>query len=129
MSGSWRINAILGLTAFILSFVLSFVNNTWLTSLFRALIGFVLFFVLGYLLRFIFQQLNSRKSGEELPPQRKIQQFGAKVNAPIQEHSLRQEAVKGKEKNDTTGLPKENAIFQAISLDALHTKKGSDRSN
>ncbi|MBL4952963.1 hypothetical protein JK635_12140 [Neobacillus sp. YIM B02564] len=128
MSGSWRINAILGLTAFILSFVLSFVNNTWQTSLFRAVIGFVLFFIFGYLLRMIFQQMTSRKSGDKLPPQTMNQPYSAKANAAKQSHSQWQEAVNGKGKSKAPEVSKENAHFQAISLEALHTKKGSNES-
>ncbi|MEH7076591.1 hypothetical protein [Neobacillus drentensis] len=57
MAANWKLNAILGFIAFLLTYLFSVTNNTWQTSMLRACLGFVLFFVLGYLLRFALNQM------------------------------------------------------------------------
>ena len=62
MAANWKLNAILGLTSFLLTYLFSVTNNTWQTSMVRACIGFLLFFVLGYLLRFVLKQMKVKQN-------------------------------------------------------------------
>ncbi|WP_251554681.1 hypothetical protein [Neobacillus muris] len=48
---------LLGFTAFVISFFVSLLHNTWAMALFRSVIGFVLFFILGLVVRFILNQI------------------------------------------------------------------------
>jgi TM2 domain-containing membrane protein YozV len=56
-----KINVILGLTAFVITFLVSRVNNIINTSLFRSGIGFLVFFLIGYILRFVLYQIQIKK--------------------------------------------------------------------
>ncbi|HEY2420304.1 MAG TPA: hypothetical protein VGI04_02755 [Neobacillus sp.] len=62
MVANWRANASLGLSAFLLTYLFSQVNNTWKTSLFRAILGFLLFYILAYLFRFFLHQIDAKKN-------------------------------------------------------------------
>jgi hypothetical protein len=62
MIAKWRANVILGLSAFLFTYFLSLVNNTWKTSLIRASIGFLLFFILAYIVRLVLYQIGSNKN-------------------------------------------------------------------
>lgn len=109
MSGSWRINAFLGLIAFIFSYFLSSINNTWQTSLFRAVIGFILFFIAGYLVRLILHQPET----ESQQPKQNLPKYRSKEE---------------NQTNDTPEVTKDESTFQAVSLNALHDRKGEDQS-
>jgi hypothetical protein len=101
MAGNWRVNAMLGITAFLFTYFFSLVNNTWLTSLFRAGIGFLIFFIFGFFLRFVVNhQIVSKKNpGEEFSP--KVER----------EKKIDEEAI-------------DDPLFQALPLHSLH--KGKD---
>jgi uncharacterized membrane protein YraQ (UPF0718 family) len=64
-----KINMTMGVIAFLFTYLFSFLNNTWQTSLFRAIGGFIIFFLLGFVLSFILKQLagNTNVSLEEEP--------------------------------------------------------------
>ena len=125
MIGSWKVNACLGLTAFIFGYGLSLVNNTWTTSLFRALIGFVLFFVIGYLIRMIFFQMGMRKT-ENFTGSTHLMQHSMleSESQHLKQNLTKSNTIEVGQKNDTPGATKEAAAFQALSLDALHNSKG-----
>jgi uncharacterized membrane protein YraQ (UPF0718 family) len=109
MSGNWRVNAILGIIAFLLTYLFSFVNNTWLTSSFRAGIGFLIFFVLGFFLRFLLKhQLVSKNNTGLIQKQNVGEEFSPKVE---QEKKIDEEAL-------------DDPLFLALPLHSLH--KGND---
>lgn len=64
MVGTWKINILLGTTGFLFTYLFSFMNNTWLTSLFRASLVFLLFFLLGYGLRIGLHQFTRKETSE-----------------------------------------------------------------
>jgi len=73
MIGNFLINLIFGLIGFVLTFLVSFGNNLWTTSLIRGFLGFILWFMLAFVLRWvlgtIFQQSpipeEEQSSGDE----------------------------------------------------------------
>lgn len=105
MAGKWSMNIILGVTAFLLTYSFSIVNNTWPDSLFRAGIGFILFFVISFFLRFLLQQMFSKNASDH-DQKKTIAQKNPKI-------------VKKEE------VPREEAPFQAIPLTALHEELGT----
>ncbi|MBT2657845.1 hypothetical protein J7E81_21830 [Bacillus sp. ISL-18] len=56
-----KINIILGLAAFVITFLVSRVHNILNTSLFRSAIGFVVFFLMGYLVRIVLHQIQTKE--------------------------------------------------------------------
>lgn len=69
MAVNRKINLCLGLTAFVLTFIFSIKNNTWLTSLERAGFGFILFFLLGYCFIFFYRKpSNTIKNTNKTTP-------------------------------------------------------------
>ncbi|CEG25930.1 hypothetical protein [Bacillus sp. B-jedd] len=62
MSVKWGVNIFLGLLAFVFSWLFSFANNMWLTSLVRACIGFFIFFLFGLILQIVLQLFSYRKN-------------------------------------------------------------------
>ncbi|MED3623980.1 hypothetical protein [Neobacillus thermocopriae] len=103
MSSKWRHQAILGLSAFLLTFLFSMFNNTWITALLWAAIGFLLFFILGSVIRLVIhqsiskQQLNTREC--------------LKVEKTPEVETLA---------NDNIENPMNDTSFHAVPLDALH---------
>ncbi|MDR7235731.1 hypothetical protein [Neobacillus drentensis] len=109
MAGNWGVNAILGLTAFICTYLFSFTNNTWQTSLFRSGIGLLLFFLLGYIFRYVLQQIGSKKN-----------------TAFIEKQSMdKRTNPKEDQKNEADEEQIGESSFQSIPLQALHN--GEDR--
>lgn len=104
MVANWGVNAILGLTAFILTFFISLVNNTWQTSSFRAVVGFLLFFLFGYLLRFILHEIGLNKNSDQ-------------VQKPNTEEERNPE-LDWKEQVEVG--PMGDQSFQAVPLQSLH---------
>jgi uncharacterized membrane protein YraQ (UPF0718 family) len=104
MAGNWGVNAILGLTAFICTYLFSYSNNTWQTALFRAGMGFLLFFVFGYIFRYILQQIESKKKKE----------FIQKQN--MDEGTTPEKDQKNEADEEQIG----ESSFQSIPLQALH---------
>lgn len=105
MSGNWKVNAGLGLTAFLLTFCFSCVNNTWFTSLFRAGIGFLAFFLFSYIFRFALAQILSKKN-----------------SGPIQKPSGEEmEAANTRQESPGEKAELGEPSFQAIPLNALHS--------
>jgi hypothetical protein len=104
MAGNWGVNVILGLMGSLLTFLFSFSNNTWQTSIVRSGIGFLIFFVLGYLLQYILRQISAAKTSQP------------------KKHRKRHEEIK--RADDQTVFSKEktesDSSFQAISLNSLH---------
>ncbi|WP_318507779.1 hypothetical protein [Bacillus sp. T3] len=64
MVGNWKINILLGATGFLFTYLFSFMNNTWLTSIFRASLVFLLFFLLGYGLRIGLHQFTREETSD-----------------------------------------------------------------
>ncbi|MFJ7726564.1 hypothetical protein ACIQXV_10390 [Neobacillus sp. NPDC097160] len=108
MAGNWGVNAILGLTAFICTYLFSYSNNTWQTSLFRAGIGLLVFYVLGYIFRFVLQQVGSKKNGAYIQKQALDEGINPELD----------------QKNEIVEEPIGESSFQSIPLQALH--KGED---
>ncbi|ETI69332.1 hypothetical protein [Neobacillus vireti] len=108
MAGNWGVNAILGLIAFICTYLFSYLNNTWQTSLFRAGIGLLVFYVLGYIFRFALLQIGSKKNGNYIHKQALDEGIKPQVD----------------QKNEIDEEPIGESSFQSIPLQALH--KGED---
>lgn len=101
MAGTWVVNLIFGISAFLFTYFFSIINNTWKTSASRGVIGFILFFVLGYFLRFV---LNPKALGATPAPSNKIE-----VNSDTERLNMTNELEQV-----------EDTPFQAISLQSLH---------
>ncbi|WP_413300326.1 hypothetical protein AA0X95_18250 [Bacillus sp. 1P10SD] len=108
---NWKVNTMLGLTAFLLTYLFSFTNNTWQTAVFRASIGFVIFFVLGYILRVVLNQMSLKKATSQI----EIQNTGEASYLDLELEVLG-EAV----------LEEESPSFQQIPLTALHNGKNKE---
>ena len=108
MAFNWKLNAILGLTAFLLTYLFSITNNMWPTSLFRACIGFLIFFILGYVLRLVLNQLIIKKSS----------------SSDNEDHLMEGSNTDLETKNQGDELLEES--FQQIPLTGLHSG-GTDR--
>jgi len=102
MSVKWGVNIILGLLAFVFSWLFSFANNMWLTSLVRACIGFFIFFLFGLILQIVFQLFNYSK--KDL----------SKTEGSISEIQTREEI------SITSEHQIEEHSFTGISLETLH---------
>ncbi|MED3563676.1 hypothetical protein [Bacillus xiapuensis] len=76
MLWNWKVNVILGGMAFLLTYVCSFTNNTWQTSLFRSGIGFLLFFIFGYVFRSVLYQITAIKSPNQMMDSKNTEQDG-----------------------------------------------------
>ncbi len=107
MIENWRVNAVLGLLAFIFTFTFSLINNTWITSLFRAGIGFIVFFIFAYILRIVMYQIISKKNADFLPKQNREKESSVESvsNTQIEDSSI------------------DNQSFQAVTLQSLHNGK------
>jgi uncharacterized membrane protein YraQ (UPF0718 family) len=103
LAGNWLVNAVMGLIGFLFTFVFTFFNNTWQTSLFRAGAGFLLFFLTGYLFRLVLHQNGSipaqTKEEEPLPKQEKV--------------------------NESADAKNDQTAFEALPLHDLHKEKNS----
>lgn len=109
MAGNWRVNAMLGITAFLFTYFFSFVNNTWVTSLFRAGIGFLIFFIFSFFLRFVVHhQIVSKKNTGIIQEQNAGEDSSPKME---QEKKIDEQPIA-------------DPLFQALPLHALH--KGKD---
>jgi hypothetical protein len=106
MTSKWRHQAILGLSAFLLTFLFSMFNNTWLTALLWAAIGFLLFFILGSVIRLVINQSISKQ-------QLDTREF-LKVEKTQKEETLA---------NDSIENPMKETSFHAVPLDALHGRE------
>jgi flagellar biosynthesis/type III secretory pathway M-ring protein FliF/YscJ len=102
MAANWKLNAILGLIPFLLTYLFSFTNNTWQTSMFRACIGFLLFFVLGYMIRLVLNQMKIKKNSSSVHEHIAVEESNAETEI----------------KKYVEDVLKES--FQQISLQALH---------
>jgi hypothetical protein len=111
MAGKWGVNVILGLMGSLLTFLFSFVNNTWQTSIMRSGLGFLIFFVLGYLLQYIIRKIGAAKASEPKEYRERYEEV----------NSADDKTVIAEEKTET------DSSFQAISLTSLH--KGEERSS
>lgn len=107
MAVRWGVNIIIGFTAFLLTYVFSFVNNTWQTSLFRAGIGFILFLVLGFILQIFFSQ-------------KPVQNDRNGIQVEISDDGRNQEPEMTSEMDDSKG----EEAFQALPLQSLHDLNG-----
>lgn len=112
MELNWKVNTLLGTTAFLLTYFFSITNNIWQTSILRAIFGFLFFFLIGYILRFLLSQMNVKKI--ENNSNLIHEQFTEDVLEQAQEELLGE-------------LDKEDILFQQIPLHSLH--KGEDRSS
>lgn len=112
MELTWKVNTIMGATAFLLTYFFSITNNIWQTSILRAIFGFLFFFLLGYILRLVLSQMNVKKIENN--------------SNPIHEHFT--EDVLEQEQEELLGeINKEDRLFQQIPLHSLH--QGEDRSS
>lgn len=102
MAANWKLNAILGITAFLLTYLFSFTNNMWQTALFRASLGFLVFFVLGYVVRLILNKVKIKTTSSSFHEYHSVE--GSKVEMEASKHV-------GKELEDS---------FQQIPLNGLH---------
>ncbi|MEH7505272.1 hypothetical protein V7152_25275 [Neobacillus drentensis] len=102
MAANWKLNTILGLTAFLLTFLFSFTKNTWQTSMFRASIGFLLFFVLGYMLSHVLDQMKIKKNSSSVHEPIAVDESNAETESQKQVEGVLEES------------------FQQIPLQALH---------
>jgi phosphotransferase system glucose/maltose/N-acetylglucosamine-specific IIC component len=108
---NWKVNTMMGLTAFLLTYLFSFTNNTWQTSVFRAGIGFVIFFVLGYIIRVVLYQMSLKKSSSQV----ENQNTGEASYLDLELEKLG-EAV----------IEEESSSFQQIPLTALHNGENKE---
>ncbi len=66
MNKKYHLSVSLGM--FVLTFLISFINNTWMTSIIRGIYGFILMFILVVLLNFVFSlflQIKDENSDSE----------------------------------------------------------------
>ncbi|MEH7253867.1 hypothetical protein V7111_17225 [Neobacillus niacini] len=104
MIANLKVNIILGFVSFLFTYLFSFVNNTWQTSLFRSILGFLVFFILGLILRFLPQQNEAKETAKS-------------SNDPLNEGVLKaEEEPRKKEEKELESEPS----FQSIPLDSLH---------
>ncbi|WP_458119155.1 hypothetical protein [Paenibacillus sp. Z6-24] len=69
MAGNIKLNLWFGIIGFVITFLVSFGNNLWTTSLFRGILGFVVWFLLAFVLRFILGILaNPAGAVPKMPP-------------------------------------------------------------
>ncbi|MGG1399053.1 hypothetical protein ABE288_14800 [Bacillus salipaludis] len=108
MEGNWIVNIILGVAAFLLTYVFSIGNNTWQTSFFRSGIGFLLFFVFGYILRSVLHQISAMNT-----PNR-IEELGAE-----------EEWDTSNKYNYDAEQSVEESSFQSVPLSSLHNGEGA----
>jgi amino acid permease len=111
MAGKWGVNVIFGLMGSLLTFLFSFSNNTWQTSMVRSGIGFLIFFVLGYLLHYILRQISAAKTSEPKEDRKRHEEIKRTDD----------QTVFSEEKTEA------DSSFQAISLHSLH--QGEDKSS
>jgi hypothetical protein len=107
MVANWGVNAIFGLTAFLLTYFFSFANNTWQTSSLRGGIGFLLFFILGYMLRFLLYQIG----------------LMTHLNLNHEQNSGEKSTPEAEQKNDLEEMQRGGPSFQPIPLHSLHNEK------
>jgi uncharacterized membrane protein YraQ (UPF0718 family) len=119
MKSSIKLNVIIGMIAFLITGLFSFVNNTWQLSLFRAGIGFLLFFILGNLLSFLLYQKLSKNESKN--SQNKI------VKVKDNQSTLLTENVEDIPLADPVDDLVDEPPFQAIPLQSLHN--GEEASN
>lgn len=105
MAANWKLNAILGLTAFLLTYLFSYTNNMWQTSLFRASIGFLVFFVLGYVVRLVLNKVKIKNSSSSNHEHHPVE--GSNVEVEASKHE-------GNESEES---------FQQIPLHGLHKRE------
>jgi uncharacterized membrane protein YraQ (UPF0718 family) len=105
MSVRWKVNGFMGLIVSLFTYLFSYPNNTWQTTLFRAGIGFLLFFVVGIILQFVLHQVNSKNNTDRDQKQNRLEETQAKSVANIQGGDI----------------PLEEPSFQAFPLEALHS--------
>lgn len=104
MKEKWKISALIGFAASLLTFIFSLMNNTWLTSLIRSFTGFLCFFVLGFVFQMGLKQIFTMKNGD------KIRDLFPIEDAEM--HELLQNQAKEGAVSDSS--------FQAVSLHSLH---------
>jgi hypothetical protein len=102
MAANWKLNAFLGLTAFLLTYLFSYTNNMWQTSLFRAGIGFLVFFVLGYVVRLVLNKVKIKNTSSSIHEHHSVE--GSYVEMEASRHE-------GNEWEES---------FQQIPLNGLH---------
>ncbi|MHC0038151.1 hypothetical protein [Pseudoneobacillus sp. C159] len=116
MVGNLRFNFIIGVAAWLGTFLFSLPNNTWQTSLFRGLIGFFIFFIFSYFIRSIIHIIISMKD--------------AAVKTPEQEKKA--EDLRFAETDEieqvTEDIQDDDSMFQSIPLHSLHKEAGLNRS-
>ncbi|MEH7307808.1 hypothetical protein [Neobacillus drentensis] len=107
MAANWRLNTILGLTAFLLTYIFSYSNNMWQTSLFRACIGFLVFFLLGFVVRIVLNEVKIKKTSSTVDDHHtvegsNIEQETNKHIEEVMEESFQQIPLHGLHKGDRT---------------------------
>lgn len=109
---SWKVNVILGVLAFLFTYIFSFLHNTWQTSLYRACIGLFLFFIIGYCLQFVTYQILTKKKMAADQTLGRTEGYTITKDGAIGDGNL-------------TG---EEPSFRAISLQSLHTNEDTKNS-
>jgi phosphotransferase system glucose/maltose/N-acetylglucosamine-specific IIC component len=103
MLAKYKVNIVLGLISLLFTYLFSFVNNTWQTSLIWAVGGFILFFLLGFAFHFMIKQMADKtyKALKEKSIDTAVNQETEMKNTKVEELA-------------------DEASFQSVPLHSLH---------